>query len=147
MAALLFACLLWCALAMALSGVVTKDILADLLRSFAYAPAAAPALILLCLNECVLARFICSRPVRFMGEISYSVYVFQFLILVTLKNSGWTAMTGNSEFNAIMLMVASIVVVTGLGAASYWLFEKPARRLLRAGLLRPLQERALQRVS
>jgi len=138
----LVACLLWCIAAMALTGLTGNDLTMDMLRTFAYTPALAPGLILLCLSESRIKSLICSRPVLFMGEISYSVYVLQFLILVTLSKSGWTAISKNHDINSIIFMVASIALITIAGCASYWLFEKPTRKVLRTLLLIPLKPRA-----
>jgi len=138
----LFACSLWCVIAMVLTGNVQQGALMDMLQGFAYTPAHAPALILLCLSGSALKRLICSRPVLFMGEISYSVYVFQFFIFVMLSKSGWTIVSKNQDINAMTFIAGSIAAITVIGCASYWLFEKPMRKIIRILLLAPLKDRS-----
>jgi len=75
-------------------------------------------------------RFCASRPLVFLGEISYSVYLLQWFIWI-----GWKHVLAKMPFFAahLYLMVlgaaASVILVS---AISYSAFERPARIWLRS---------------
>lgn len=91
----------------------------DMLRSFAFAPFIVPALLAICLAG---SRVLESRPLLLMGEISYSVYCLQFgafIVVSRYVDRGWG------------FAIVSILVITVAAVPTYWLYERPARRLLR----------------
>ena len=98
----------------------------DMLRSFAFALFIAPALVTICATPSPVSRFLGSRLLRLLGEISYSVYALQFLVLAILPRYVPLGLT---------FWVAAIVVVTVLSLVTYWLYERPARLILRRVLM------------
>jgi peptidoglycan/LPS O-acetylase OafA/YrhL len=98
----------------------------DMLRSFVFAVFMAPALMAICAGPSTVARLLASRPFELMGEISYSVYALQFLVLGLLTRH---VAPGPAYF------LTAVVVVTGLSVATYWLYERPARLILRRVLM------------
>ena len=88
------------------------------------------------------ARLLGSRPVRFLGKISYGIFLWQFLAAYAFfgllhRN---TVFAGGSyttpEVAAIAVAVALLTVAAA--AVSYYLIEGPAQRLRMSGLSRRL---------
>lgn len=78
-------------------------------------------------------RFCSLRPIVYIGEISYSVYLLQWLIWV-----GWKHVIARTEMFAphpyLMVLCASITVIAA-SAISYAAFERPARFWIRERLV------------
>lgn len=126
---ILAACALWLCITMAFAGRASlPPPVLDLARCFAFAPAVSIAIIVLCAVQTGAGRLLSSRPAVFAGEISYSVYVWQFLVLFELSASGRIATW--AAFSAW-----AIGLDTALSVASFWLLEKPARVLVRRTML------------
>jgi peptidoglycan/LPS O-acetylase OafA/YrhL len=71
-----------------------------------------------------LATFLDVRPIRYVGEISLSAYLWHFPMLLLLGRLGW--MAGDTLpgmlHNIVLLLAATILAAT----VTYYLFEKPA---------------------
>jgi peptidoglycan/LPS O-acetylase OafA/YrhL len=76
-----------------------------------------------------MAAFLGSAPLRYVGKISYSLYLWHWPILVLLR---WTC--GASGFAAF----AGLLAVFALASASYHFIETPPRRFLKRSRRRKL---------
>jgi peptidoglycan/LPS O-acetylase OafA/YrhL len=82
--------------------------------------------------QAFLARFLGSTPLVWLGEISYSVYMVHFPVLLVLRRFWERA--GFAEWPAsgkAAAFAATIVLVIGLAAMLFYLVERPARTRLR----------------
>ncbi len=67
------------------------------------------------------------RPVRFLGDISYSVYLLHFPLQVVFRQF-------DLPFNSAWVMGLFFALLLPLSAASHYYFEVPMRRWIRNGL-------------
>ena len=96
---------------------------------FAVGLSAAPLILALCGNNPV-SRFFALRPIYFLGEISYSVYIGHFLYTLVawrIVNPDWMA-TGPVPL-AIGFVITNILVIA-LSTITYYLIECPGRNFL-----------------
>ncbi len=84
-------------------------------------------------------RMLCSsRPLVFLGEISYSIYLLQWLVWIGWKH-GLAKLPFFASHLYVMVFFAATTVVL-CAVPSYYFFEKPARAFLRrAGARRTAQ--------
>jgi peptidoglycan/LPS O-acetylase OafA/YrhL len=78
----------------------------------------------------VRAVFGC-RPVVWLGEISYSIYLVHFPVLLILRHGAdhiARLRMLESEISRLLLFMTSVAVVIGVASLSYYLVEYPARR-------------------
>jgi peptidoglycan/LPS O-acetylase OafA/YrhL len=89
-----------------------------------------PAIVLTVLNVPILARLFSLRPIAYLGEISYSIYMIHFpvqLMLVTMDQVYLLGfLRGSLQFFFLYLTLTMV-----LSAASYHLFEKRAQAAIR----------------
>jgi peptidoglycan/LPS O-acetylase OafA/YrhL len=90
-----------------------------------------PAVIFLALNSKPLSWFLNLRLFRFLGEISYSIYLMNFP-LIALFVSLTSLMNLNPDFYSKKVLLVFVVFSVSLSYLTYRLFEKPANRLLRS---------------
>ena len=79
-----------------------------------------------------LAGMLGSRPFVWLGEISYSIYMVHFPVLLVLQR--FWARAGIAEWNAssrVAAFVATVVLVIALAAMLFYAVERPARMRLR----------------
>ncbi|OPX08522.1 acyltransferase [Mycobacterium sp. AT1] len=70
-----------------------------------------------------LATALDFRPIRFVGEISLSAYLWHFPVLLVLGRLGW--MAGDTLPGMLLNIVLALAVTILLGALTYYLIEKP----------------------
>jgi peptidoglycan/LPS O-acetylase OafA/YrhL len=79
-----------------------------------------------------LCRFCAWRPVAFIGDISYSIYLLQWSVWATWKHLGpRVPFLAGHNYLIISLAILNVVAVA---AASFFWFEKPTRTWLRKAL-------------
>ncbi|KAA0097545.1 acyltransferase [Mycolicibacterium sp. P1-18] len=71
-----------------------------------------------------LATALDFRPIRFVGEISLSAYLWHFPVLLMLGRIGW--MAGDTLPGMLWNIVLALAVTILAGAVTYYLIEKPA---------------------
>jgi len=73
------------------------------------------------------ARFLSWRPVEWLGEISFSIYLVHSIVLDVFKqvSAKIVPLTGQAEWIAVMVPATLLVA-----PVSYYLLEMPMRRLL-----------------
>ncbi|ODQ94536.1 acyltransferase family protein [Mycolicibacterium holsaticum] len=77
-----------------------------------------------------LARALDIRPIRYVGEISLSAYLWHFPVLLLLGRLGWMA---GDTLPGMLYNIAVLLAVTILAASvTYYLVEKPAMTYARA---------------
>jgi peptidoglycan/LPS O-acetylase OafA/YrhL len=107
----------------------------DIISNFAFAPALAAFLLGVCLTRGWLHRFLSTRPLMFMGEISYSVYMWSFLVLRLFPPAPLRA---DYAFRDMMPCLSDVLLdmalTTLLAYGSHHLIEAPARKWLRIAL-------------
>ena len=72
----------------------------------------------------LVTDFLSTRPVVYIGKISYSLYLWHFPIFAFMRISG-------VGFDSLTLKIAGIAISGVLALASYYLVEKPFRNPLR----------------
>lgn len=124
-------CVAWCVTIISIDS-FSSGHYSILLSNFMFAPAIAPLLVLCCRFNTMVSRFLSSRPLVFMGEISYSVYLLQFLIL-----TGTAAVYIHPQadsmlcINSIIKIIVVLTLTTLIASGSYTLIEKPSRKWAR----------------
>ncbi|MGC3991703.1 MAG: acyltransferase [Chthoniobacteraceae bacterium] len=80
-----------------------------------------------------VAAFLGSRPVHYLGEISYSIYLWHFPVAKTFDGLFPKFMAPGTPYHPaiIFLLIATVLLAAVL---SYECFEKPFRRILRGRL-------------
>jgi len=86
-----------------------------------------PAVILYITNENGLSKLLSSKPVHFLGLISYSLYINHYLFIYSYKYvSGWTGIN-NNWFSVSYVVFCTIA----LSSITFYIIEKPALEFLR----------------
>jgi peptidoglycan/LPS O-acetylase OafA/YrhL len=87
-----------------------------------------------------VARFLALGPVRWLGIISYSLYLWHWpvIVLMTPGTTGWSGPA---------LLVARLVVMLAAACGSYYLIEHPLRRADWSAIRRRLHVPAVSLVS
>jgi peptidoglycan/LPS O-acetylase OafA/YrhL len=80
-------------------------------------------------NSGQLSRFIDARPLRWLGEISYSVYIFQAVMLILLVNIAHVLVSHG--LGGAWFALLSVLVALASGVLVHRCVDKPARAMLR----------------
>jgi peptidoglycan/LPS O-acetylase OafA/YrhL len=90
-----------------------------------------PALIAAALLQPTLSKLLGSPTLRFFGDISYSMYMIHFSILMIFHYISITSTAGPIDFLKKGVFWTYMSVVIGVSTLSYRYFEKPAMEKLR----------------
>lgn len=131
--ALLIACIAWCIAIILIGNITDGKIMSNILPNFIYAPALAVIVLSVCRYDSLTTRFLSSKPLIVMGEISYSVYLLSFVIMTAIPNNF-------PFFNHELRFIAIIGMTTIIAYGSQKLIEVPARKMMRRFLTRPSQQ-------
>jgi peptidoglycan/LPS O-acetylase OafA/YrhL len=130
----------WCALLLVLSW-FEIDPVGPLSYNYAFAPALVVIMLVGASEFSILGAMLRVRPILVAGEISYSLYLWYWLIFMKLdpviKIETLPSLTG--YLTAAGKTTALIVATTIVAYLSYHLYEWPMRRLLRTMLANPRQ--------
>lgn len=85
-----------------------------------------------------VARALDWRPVRLLGEISYSFYLWHLPVILALRVNNWTI--GEGVAGLLLTTIIATAITACLSVITYVLVERPAMRL-RARRARPPAER------
>jgi len=124
--------LIWC-VGLSVASIANLSAVQYLVPNFAFAPGIALVMLGVCQGDGLLTRRLSSPAALFLGEISYSIYIWSFLMFAAFMLSGLMPITlhyFNSALKVLVLVGATIVVAYG----SFELIEAPARRWLRQRL-------------
>ena len=127
-AVILPACLLWCGILDA----VTWTPVENLVPNFLYVPAIALVMLHVSANKSWLSHALSTPAMIFLGEISYSIYIWSWFVFIMLGGSfaaahPITILYFNSGLKVVVICAVTVVVAYG----SYNLIEVPARRWIR----------------
>jgi len=78
------------------------------------------------------AEVFSQRPLVYLGEISYSVYMICIPWKIVFVNAATRVLQLNDEHLPIWLWLVFVAAVIPLAAASYHLIEKPARGAMKS---------------
>lgn len=132
------ACGLWCA-GVLFTPLGQSQMLASFLPNIIYAPALAALILFGCLYETPFGRFLAARRLVFMGDISFSVYIWSWFVMTLLSpHFVSTTFSAIAVLNSFVKVIAIVGVTTIVAYGSYLLVESPPRRWLRTLLLPPV---------
>ena len=114
----------------------TGYVLKNIISNFAFAPALSALLLCVCLSRNWLHRVLSTGPFQFMGDISYSVYMWSFLVLRLFPPKPVEAdFKWRDAMPALWDTGLEIALTTLLAYGSYHLVEAPARKWVRVALM------------
>ena len=93
-----------------------------------------PLLIISALNVFFLNRFFSLRPLTYMGDLSYSIYLIHFPVQLMMVT--FLPMIGLvPDYNSWKGLAVFVVITTALASLSYHLAEKPLQNIIRKRFL------------
>lgn len=101
---------------------------ANFYRPFTHNGGLIPVFAMICIGLALDKKFFIHlfgwKPLKFLGEISYGIYMWQFPVYLVFKHS-----LDKAELSNTMFLLFTIVLILW-SAAVYILFEKPVRKYL-----------------
>ena len=123
---LLFIALMICVVAYGLMGAVNRHIVSnDVLRSFAddwFILPAVTGILVLALSLRPFASLLAARPLVFLGEISFSLYLLHCIVLMSVLHYF------GESYQRMSLLIAAVLILP-VSIAGYYAVEKPSIRL------------------
>ena len=124
-----YACVGWCLLVILLVCRIDNPVIQTMMPNFIYAPAIITLLIFFCQFETLMLSKLMSSPLMVRaGDISYSVYLLQALVLIAVANT----FAGSTVSSIVARLIYAVLITTALSYGVYHLFEMPARRWIRS---------------
>jgi peptidoglycan/LPS O-acetylase OafA/YrhL len=125
-------CLMWCGIVFISGWLPPWAPLENLVPNFIYAPAIALVMLHVCKRKSWLSDALSSRPMVFLGEISYSIYIWSFFIMTMLSSMFASAHPITiAYFNSGLKVIVICAVTVVMAYGSYALIEAPSRRWIR----------------
>jgi peptidoglycan/LPS O-acetylase OafA/YrhL len=123
----------WCAAVILVTGLTDNALLRDVAENFIFAPAIAVVMLAVCRYETLLTRLLSAPLAVFLGEISYSIYIWSFIAIGVAEGllhhkELSLAAYGNAAMKVVLICALTIIFAYG----SYHLIEVPSRRWIRA---------------
>jgi peptidoglycan/LPS O-acetylase OafA/YrhL len=131
----------WC-LALPLLAIHSRWPIGILSYNYGFAPALVVIMLAGCSEASVLGAALRLPLVVYAGEISYSVYIWQWWAEKWMRDVPVGPLPSMSGYAmAAEKMLAVVVATTLMAYVSYHLFERPTRLLLRTALMKPMARR------
>jgi peptidoglycan/LPS O-acetylase OafA/YrhL len=109
--------------------------LSIILPNFIFAPAIAAVMLMVCRYDTALGRALSAPSALFLGEISYSIYIWSFVAMTVTDGLLHHAEQSIAAYiNATMKLVLLCGLTIVMAYGSYLLIEVPSRRWLRQKL-------------
>lgn len=109
--------------------------LSNILPNFIFAPAIAAAMLMVCRYDTALGRVLSAPTMLFLGEISYSIYIWSIVAMTVTDGLLHHAEQSIAAYvNATMKIVLLCGLTIVMAYGSYLLIEVPSRRWLRQRL-------------
>jgi peptidoglycan/LPS O-acetylase OafA/YrhL len=136
--AILAGALLWCVAVVFVRPLTSEPPMSFILSNVIFAPALALLILHVCFSDGWLSKMLSSRALQFMGDISFSVYVWSFFVMdrIIAPEFRLKAWSVEAAANAMGRIAIVIGLTTVFAYGSYLLIEMPARRWIRAALTR-----------
>jgi peptidoglycan/LPS O-acetylase OafA/YrhL len=125
----------WCAAIIIDDSMTAGTFLESTVSNFVFAPVLAPLMLCLCRYDSSLGRLLSTDLAKFLGEISYSIYIWSFFVMTMM--SGFMVSDAASPLaylNSTVKMIAIMGLTIVFAYGSYVLIEAPSRRWIRAAL-------------
>lgn len=131
------AAICWCVALIVLAAILGREPLGPLSSNFAYAPALVLIVLICGREQSPCGRLLRSRLMVLSGEISYSIYIWQWW--AKIRMNGIAVWPHNDLHGWITVAEKSLaigVTDTLMACVSYPLFERPMRYLIRSALMK-----------
>jgi peptidoglycan/LPS O-acetylase OafA/YrhL len=97
-----------------------------------------PLIVIISLNISILNKIMSIKPLVYLGEISYSVYLWHFPVQILINSIDDTFLL-HINFSSRIVFIGIVIFTLLISAISYEFFEKPAQKYLRNKYLAKLQ--------
>lgn len=102
--------------------------------TFVYTVFIYPSIIVLALNIGILTRILRIKPLLFLGNLSYSMYLWHFPVQITIKTLD-DAFKLNINYSSKWIFVIFVLTTIAVSTVSYYFVEKPLLKYFREKLL------------
>jgi peptidoglycan/LPS O-acetylase OafA/YrhL len=127
----------WCVGLIVLAAILGREPLGPLSSNFGYTPALVVIVLVGGREQSPVGRLLRSRLLVLSGEISYSIYIWQWWAKIKMN---WIAVWPHDDPHGWMTLVGKSLAIgvtdTLMACISYPLFERPMRYLLRTALMK-----------
>ena len=130
--AIFFASLIWCIVAVCFDTFTSIPILVNVAPNFLNAPAIAFVLFYCCRYATPLNGFLGSKALVLAGTVSYSVYVWCWVVVPQFRFSAPAVLNSSLLAQMAYEILGAVVATTIVAYISYKIIEEPSRRILRS---------------